>query len=178
MVAFGLFSFTLIDKQTFDFTYPKRKGCDVSLSANHFKKLSKERRGTDYCRLAEGDGFICAVLYYKLNAGEQKELVDAPKTAMNRPEKSPAYPYAYFKNRSNPKETERNDSAWGSPSDPFMFRQNDVIVEGTPFLQKHMYGYALVDKGLFVNVHLSKTMCTPADSTEMREMLRSLAFKN
>ena len=173
----GLLSFKLADKKVFEFNYPKRKGVDISLSADHFKKFTKEWRGTDYYYYAEGDGFISSVLYYKLNDDEKVELIDAPKTAISGPDKSPAYPYAYFKNYSNLKSMERNDSSWGKPTDDFMFRQNDVVIDGTQFSQKHMYGYAMVDKDLFVNIHLSKTGCSTSDSTEMMDILKSLTIK-
>jgi hypothetical protein len=52
-----------------------------------------------------------------------------------------------------------------------------VVIEGTQFSQKHMYGYAMVDKDLFVNVHLSKTGCSASDSTEMIDILQSLTLK-
>jgi len=173
----GLFSFTLADKNIFEFLYPKRKGTDITFSAEHFKKFSKEWRGSDYYYFGEADGFVCSVLYYKLNDDEKLQLVDAPKKAIGGPEKSPAYPYAYFKEFSNLKSMEKNDSSWGKPTDEFMFRQNDVIIDGTQFSQKHMYGYAMVDKDLFVNIHLSKTGCSTSDSTEMMDILKSLTIR-
>ncbi len=175
--VFGLFSFTVLDKKTFEFSYPKRKGTDITFLADHFKKFTKEWRGTDYYYYGENDGFICSILYYKLDDNKKLELVDAPKTAIGGPDKSPAYPYAYFKNFSKLKSMERNDSSWGKPTDDFMFRQNDVVIDGTNFSQKHMYGYAMVDKDLFVNVHLSKTGCSSSDSTEMIDILKSLTIK-
>lgn len=165
------------DNKLFEFSYPKRKGTDISLSARHFKKFSREWRGTDYYYYAAEDGFICSVLYYKLNDDEKVELIDAPKAAMGGPDISPAYPYVYFKTHSNLKDMERNDSAWGKPTDDFMFRQNDMVIAEKSFSQKHKYGYAMLDKDLFVNVHLSKVKCTPADSTEMMDILKSLIIK-
>jgi len=173
--AASLLSFKSTDKKTFSFDYPKRKGTDISLSSDHFKKFSKEWRGTDYYYYAEADGFICSVLYYKLADDEKLELIDAPKAAISGPDISPAYPYAYFKNYSNLKSMEKNDSSWGKPTDDFMYRQNDVSMGN--FLQKHMYAYAMVDKDLFVNVHLSKVACSASDSTEMVDILKSLVIK-
>ena len=173
----GLLSFKLADKKTFDFSYPKRKGTDITFLADHFKKFTKEWRGEDYYYYGESDGFICSVLYYKLNDNEKLELVDAPKSALGGADKSPAYPYSYFKNSSNLKSMEKNDSSWGKPTDDFMFRQNDVALEGTKFSQKHMYAYAMVDKDLFLNIHLSKTGCSSSDSTEMIDILKSLSIK-
>ncbi|MGZ3926401.1 MAG: hypothetical protein ACXVJG_05535 [Mucilaginibacter sp.] len=175
--AIALLSFKFADKKLFEFSYPKRNGTAITLSADHFKKFSKEWRGTDYYYYAEADGFICSVLYYKLEDSEKLELVDAPKAAIGGPAISPAYPYAYFKNYSNLKSMERNDSSWGKPTDDFMFRQNNVVIEGSGFSQKHMYGYAMVGKDIFVNVHLSKITCSASDSTEMIDMLKSLIIK-
>ena len=175
-IATALLSFNSFEQKSFEFNYPKKENTSFSLSAGHFKKFTKEWRGEDYYYYADADGFICSVLYYKLNKDEKLELIDAPKTAIGGPDKSPAYPYAYFKNYSNLKDMERNDSSWGGPADDFMFRQNNVVVDGMKFSQKHMYGYAMVDKDLFVNVHLSKTGCSPADSTEMMSMLQSLVL--
>ena len=177
VLVIGLLSFRLTDKKVFEFNYPKSKDTDVSFSANHFKKFSKEWRGADYYYMSEGDGFICSVLYYKLTDEEKLSLIDAPKIAIGGPDNSPAYPYAYFKNYSQLKSMEKNDSSWGGPADDFMFRQNDIFIEGTKFSQKHMYGYAMFGKDLFFNVHLSKTLCTPADSTEMVELLKTLVKK-
>lgn len=174
---FGLFSFRSPDKNNFEFSYPKKKETTITLAANHFKKFNKEWRGADYYYYADADGFICSVLYYKLNGDEKRELVDAPKSAVNGPNKSPAYPYSYFKNYSQLKPMEKNDSSWGKPTDDFMFRQNDVVIEGTQFSQKHMYGYAMVSDDLFVNIHLSKTGCSSSDSIEMMDILKSLTIK-
>jgi hypothetical protein len=176
-LAIGLLSFHLTDKKVFEFSYPKRKGTDISFLAEHFKKFSKEWRGSDYYYYSESDGFICSVLYYKLNDDEKLQLIDAPKTAMSGPERSPAYPYAYFKSYSNLKSMEKNDSSWGKPTDDFMFRQNDVLIEGTNFSQKHMYAYAMVDKDLFVNIHFSKLGCSTSDSTALMDILNSLTIK-
>ncbi len=173
----GLFSFNLIEPRLFEFSYPKKKGTEITLTAQHFKKFKNEWRGSDYYYYAEQDGFICSVLYYKLNEEEKLTLVDAPRAAISGPDISPAYPYSYFKNYSQLKSMEKNDSSWGEANDDFMFRQNDVVIEGTQFSQKHMYGYCMVDKDIFVNIHLSKTGCSATDSTEMMDILKSLIWK-
>ncbi len=177
VLAIGLFSFKLTDSKTFEFAYPKRNGTTITVQSDHIKKFTKDWRGSDYYYFSESEGFVFSVLYYKLNKNETAELIDVPKSLINGPDKSPAYPFAYFSNYSNLKSMEKNDSAWGTPTDDFMFRQNDVGIEGTAFTQKHMYGYAMVDKDLFVNVHLSKTACSPTDSTEMINVLKSLTLK-
>jgi hypothetical protein len=62
--------------------------------------------------------------------------------------------------------------------DDFMFRQNDVFeYQGINMRQKHMYAYGMLDKDLFVNVHLSKLNYNKSDSVQMREMMGSLAKK-
>jgi hypothetical protein len=170
-------AFRFADEKVFEFAYPKRNNTGFTLTSARLSKFSKEWRGSDYYYFAEKDGFVCSVLFYKLNDNEKLELVDAPKVAIGGPDISPAYPYTYFKNYSNLKSMEKNDESWGAPTDDFMFRQNNVVMEGMPYSQKNMYGYAMVDKDLFVNVHLSKMGCTAADSTEMVGMLKSLTLK-
>ena len=97
---------------------------------------------------------------------------------MGGPDISPAYPFVYFTSYSNLKKYEQNNVDWGQPTDDFMFRQNDIIdFGGVKFKQKHMYGYSMVDKDLFVNIHLSKMECTESDSTTMRQILSSLTRK-
>ena len=176
IIICGLFSFKLTDKKIFEFKYPKSDGTNITLSADHFTKFAEEWRGSDYYYFAEGDGFVCSVLYYKLNDQEKISLVEAVKTTVGGgPDTSPAYPYAYFKSYTNLKPLESNDVSWGKATDDFMFRQNDIVVTGTKFSQKHMYGYCMFDKDLFVNIHLSKAICSSSDSTEMLSMLKSLS---
>jgi hypothetical protein len=177
ILVIGLLAFKAVDDSLFEFAYPKRADTTFTLSSSRFKKFKKEWRGTDYYYYAEQDGFICSVLYYKLNDDEKLQLVDAPKVAIGGPDISPAYPLAYFSNYSNLKTMERNNEDWGKPTDDFMFRQNNVVVDGTNFTQKHMYGYAMLGKDLFVNIHLSKVACSSTDSVEMRAILTSLTVK-
>ncbi len=178
-IVSGLLSFKFADTKLFEFSYPKRDNTTITLSAENFKKFTKEWRGADYYYYGESkDGIICSILYYKLNDEEKLSLVDAPQKAMGGPEISPAYPFAYFSNYSNLKKYERNVENWGKATDEFMFRQNDILeFEGVKIRQKHMYGYAMADKDLFINIHLSKTDFTFADSTAMRQILNSLTRK-
>ncbi len=169
-------AFGLEQVKSFEFSYPKRKGSNIVMTAPHFRKFSKEWRGSDYYYYSEQDGFICSVLFYKLDEEEKLKLVEVPRAAIGRAGKSPAYPYAYFKNYSNLKSMEVNDSSWGAPTDDFMFRQNLIRVEGTGFSQRHMYGYAMADEDLFVNVHISMINPSAQDSTNMINMLKSLKF--
>lgn len=172
-------SFTSTEATIFEFSYPKREGTTITFRATEFKKFKKEWRGEDYYYYGESkSGMICSILYYKLNNDEVLSLVDAPKKAINGPDISPAYPFAYFSNYSNLKKYEKNNVDWGQPSDDFMFRQNDITeFAGAKINQKHMYGYAMMDKDLFVNVHLSMTGYSKSDSTAMREILNTLTRK-
>lgn len=175
----GLLSFKLADTKFLEFSYPKRDNTTITLSADNFKKFTKEWRGADYYYYSESkDGIICSILYYKLNDEEKLSLVDVPKIATSGPEISPAYPFAFFSNYSNLKKYETNVKNWGQPTDDFMFRQNDILeFQGVKMKQKHMYGYFMADKDLFVNIHLSKTNFKDADSTAMRQILSSLTKK-
>lgn len=180
IIMIGLLSFKLADTKLFEFSYPKRDNTTITLSANNFKKFTKEWRGEDYYYYSEGkDGIICSILYYKLNEGEKLSLVSAHKQAIGGPDISPAYPFAYFSNYSNLKKYETNVENWGESTDDFMFRQNDILeFQGVKIKQKHMYGYLMADHDLFVNIHLSKTNFTASDSTAMRQILSSLVKKN
>lgn len=172
-------SFTVADTKLYEFEYPKRDNTAITLSADNFKKFTKEWRGSDYYYYSESkDGMICSVLYYKLNDEEKLYLVDALKMAIGGPDTSPAYPFAYFSNYSNLKKYEVNVENWGQATDDFMFRQNDILeFQGLKTKQKHMYAYFMADKDLFVNIHLSKIDFTISDSTAMREILNSLTKK-
>lgn len=182
VTSFGLLSFSTSSKE-FEFTYPKDKTAKVSLSSGHFKKFSAEWRGSDYYYMAEKDGFICSVLFYKLNEEERLGLIEAPRAAMKSqleeagktlPGDSPIFAYAYFKNYSNLKSMEKNDSSWGEPTDDFMYRKNEVQIQGTNISQTHMYGYGMFGKDLFVNVHLSRMSPSESESEEMLALLKSL----
>lgn len=178
-IATGLLSFKITDTKLFEFSYPKRDNTSFTLTADNFRKFSKEWRGSDYYYFSTSkDKIICSVLYYKLTDEEKLTLEDLPKIKIGGPDISPAYPFAYFSNYSNLKKYEKNIENWGQPTDDFMFRQSDITeIEGTKLMQKHMYAYFMADKDLFVNIHLSKTDCTTADSTAMRQILSSLTKK-
>lgn len=175
-ISLLLLSFKSDEAKLFEFSYPKRAKTTITFQAGNFKKFTKEWRGSDYYYFSEGkDGMICSVLYYKLNDDEKISLIEAPKAAMGGPDISPAYPFTYFTTYSNLKKYEENAASWGQPSDDFMFQQNDITnFNGVKISQKHMYGYCMVDKDLFVNIHLSKVACSSADSTAMRQILSSL----
>lgn len=183
LIIFGFLSFTIIEKKSFEFIYPKQKDVKISLLSDHFKKFDEEWKGSDYYYFAEKDGFICSVLFYKLDEEEKLSLVEVPKIVFGEkfkkagkefPENSPLFAYTYFKNYSNLKSMETNDKSWGEMTDDFMFRENLVNIPGTKFTQNHMYGYAMFGNDLFVNVHLSKMNCTEEDILEMKEILNSL----
>ena len=182
-----LFAFAFISmafssgKKEIEFTYPKNKDATFFMSTDKFKKFQKEWRGMDYYYLCENgeDGFICSVLFYKLNKEEEKSLVDMPKQLLSGPEVSPLYPQTYFTTNSNLKKYESNQTKWGELTDDFMFSHADVKeYNGIKINQKHMYGYAMFSKDLFVSIHLSKVGCTPEDSTAMRQILDGLKKKD
>src|SRR5688500_16921624 len=75
--AFGAFSFSTIDENDFEFSYPKRNKTTIHARLENFKKFDKEWRGEDYYYFGfSTDSIICSILYYKLNKGEQKKYVD------------------------------------------------------------------------------------------------------
>lgn len=174
VLLIGMWSFKLADIETYDFSYPKRKNAAITINGKDFKKFSKEWRSQDYYYYGETkDGLICSVLFYKLNKDEQKLMVE-PLGGML----SAAIPYIYFSQNSKLKQWEKNEASWGSMEDEFMFRQNDILeFQGRKINQKHMYAYGMLDKDLFINIHLSKVNFTPADSTVMREILSSVQKK-
>jgi hypothetical protein len=173
ILILGFFSFKIVEKTTLEFQYPKREKTKITLKAEGFKKFTKEWRGEDYYFYGvSNDKMICSVLYFKLNKDEQKLMVDPVGIT------SAGIPFIYFSDNSNLKKLEKNNASWGKMEDDFMFRQNEIEdVEGIKLHQKHMYAYGMFDKDLFVNIHLSKTSYTDADSTEMREILKSLTMK-
>ncbi|MES2545425.1 MAG: hypothetical protein V4548_11100 [Bacteroidota bacterium] len=183
VIILSFLSFTILDKKPFEFIYPKQKEVKISLISNHFSKFKGEWRGSDYYYYGEKDGFICSVLFYKLNEEERLSLVEVPKidfaektkqTGKEFPENSPVFAYSYFKNYSNLKKMEENDESWGEVTDDFMFRKNEINFEGSKVKQTHMYGYAMYGTDLFVNVHLSKINCSAQDLKDMEDILNSL----
>ena len=162
------------DKQLIEFKYPKNKDAKFTISTDAFKKFKEEWRGEDYYYLSESgeSDIICSVLFYKLNKDEQKLMVDPFG------EPNSGIPFIYFTNSSNLKKYEKNDKSWGTMTDDFMFRQNDILdFEGIKIKQKHMYAYGMFGKNLFVNIHLSKTNYTADDSTKMRQVLDGIQKK-
>jgi hypothetical protein len=183
LILLTFFSFTVLDKKSFDFEYPKQKGTKISLLANHFKRFEKEWRRQDYYYYAEKDGLICSILYYKLNEDEKLNLIENPKLLFAQkfkeegkifPENSPAFAFSYFSNYSNLKKMEENEKSWGEMTDDFMFRKNEINLAGAKVIQTHMYGYAMFGDDLFVNIHLSGMNCKEADIKEMEDILSSL----
>ena len=183
IVILGVLSFNILEKKTFEFIYPKQKDVKISLLSEHFKKFDKEWRGSDFYYSTEKDGFICSVLFYKLNEEEKLSLVEVPKTIFAEelkkngkefPDSSPIFAYTYFKNYSNLKKMEENDESWGEITDDFMFRKNEINLPGSKIKQENMYGYAMYGNDLFVNVHLSKMNCSEIDLKEMEDIINSL----
>jgi hypothetical protein len=167
-----LLSFKSDTNAVIEFRYPKNKEAKFTMDTKQFKSFTKEWRGEDYYFMSEGvdKGFMCSVLFYKLNSQEQKKMVE-PFGGMT----SAGIPFLYFSETSNLKKYESNNVNWGKADDDFMFRHNDILeVEGVKIKQKHMYAYAMFGKDLFVNVHLSKVNCSPEDSLVMRKILDGL----
>ncbi len=166
-----------MDKNELVFTYPKNKAASFSMETDLFNKFKKEWRGADYYYICDNNdrGFICSVLFYKLNKEEQQMMVDMPRTLLKGPELSPVYACSYFTTNSSLKKYESNVKKWGEITDDFMFSQSDVKeFDGVEINQKNMFGYTMFGNDLFVNIHLSKVECTPEDSTIMRKILDGL----
>jgi hypothetical protein len=170
IVAISCLSFYSIESILFEFKYPKRKKSAIQLKGD-FEKFDEEWRGSDYYYSSTSeDSIICSILYYKLNKDEQKIMVDPFGGIINA-----GIPFIFFSENSKLKKYEQNKSGWGETTDDFIFRQNDILeFQGIKLKQKHMYGYAMLDKDLFVNIHLSKVNFTQQDSTNMRNILGSL----
>ena len=174
IAVIGLTSFTSDKQNITEFEYPNRKGTTVLIDLPHFDNLTKEWRGEDYYFMGKSnDSIIFSVLFYKLNKDEVKTMVK-PLGGQNLA----GIPFAYFSENSNLKKFERNQTAWGNMEDDFMFRQCDILeIAGQKIRQKNMYAYGMLDKDLFVNIHLSKINYTTQDSTVMREILNSITKK-
>ena len=174
LAIIGLTSFTSDNQKVTEFEYPNRKGTTVLINLPNFDNLTKEWRGEDYYFMGKSsDSIICSVLYYKLNKEEVKTMVK-PFGGQN----FAGIPFTYFSESSNLKKFEKNQTAWGNMEDDFMFRQCDILeIAGQKIRQKNMYAYGMLDKDLFVNIHLSKINYTANDSTVMREILNSITKK-
>ena len=173
IAATFLLSFKMSNSKLFEFNYPKRDKTTIVFKADNFDKFKKEWRGEDYYYFGIGhDSIICSILYYKLNKDEQKIMVEPLGEA------SPLIPLVYFLETSQLAKYEANRATWGEGKDDFMFRQADIEdFNGIKMKQKHMYAYGMFDKDIFINVHLSKTNYTAADSIAMSEILSSLVKK-
>ena len=176
LTVISFMSFNISKIVDYEFKHPKKKKVTLTLKAENLGKFTKQKRGGDfyYSNLNNvGDNNInCSVLFYKLNDDEIIQLVDMPKMMIGGPDSSPAYPLAYFSNYSKLKPFESNNSQWGEPDKDFMYRQADITeYQGQKINQKHMYGYSMIDKDVFINIHLSKTNCTLNDSIYMRKIL-------
>jgi len=167
----ALFSFTSDESTPIEFSYPKKENAKITMLSHSFGEFSKEWQGTDlYFMATSKDSITCSVLYYKLNETEQKEMVEPFGKEANS-----AIPFIFFSQNSNLSKYEKNNSSWGEMTDDFIFRQNDIPeINGMKIKQKHMYAYSLIDKEMFVNIHLSKVNSAPSDSIKMRTILSSI----
>jgi hypothetical protein len=175
----GFLSFATSDKNLKEFNYPKIKDAVITLSVDKIDKFREEWRGSDYYYYGESkDGFIVSVLFYKLNEAEIQHLVDDPRLTSNTSEISPFYPMSYFTTHSNTRQYESNQQIWGDSKDDFMYSQFDIKeMQGQVVNQKSMYAYTMFGKDIFVNIHLSKILCSKEDSTVMRQILDSVKKK-
>lgn len=73
LIIFGFLSFTIIEKKSFEFIYPKQKDVKISLLSDHFKKFDEEWKGSDYYYFAEKDGLY--VLFYFINLMKKKNFL-------------------------------------------------------------------------------------------------------
>ena len=149
IVVLVFLSFNVLEKKTFEFTYPKQKDVKITLLSEHFKKFKEEWRGSDYYYFAEKDGFVCSVLFYKLTEEEKLSLVEVPKiellekTEETKKEyfvNSPVFAFTYFKNSSKLKKMEENEICWGKITDDFMYRKNEINIGGK-LKQNNMHVY-------------------------------------
>ena len=162
-------------KNEISFLYPRKKGLSLTMNSDLFKKFTKEWRGEDYYYLGTNDeGFVCSVLFYKLNDSETNELKSIQReTGISGT--SPVYPLNHFLSSSNTKEYESNDKNWGDPKSTFMYSQVDIKeYSGEKINQKNLFAYAMFCEDIYLKVHLSKTLCTPQDSIIMINILNSL----
>lgn len=179
VLTFALLSFMPSDKSTIEFSYPKNKEAVFTMTSDKFKKFSKEWRDKDYYYMSKDgeDNFICSVLFFKLNKSELKDLKGAEKET-GVPLGSPVYPLAFFSLSSETKSLESNEETWGDPKGEFMFRQVDIKeFSGQKINQKNMFAYTMFGEDIYVSLHISKVLCTPEDSTIMREILDGLKKK-
>lgn len=177
-VSIMLFSF-LGEKETIDFKYPKNKDAVITMTTDKFQKFKEEWRDNDYYYLNDKnkDGFICSVLFCKLNK-EEMVFQDKVQKESGVPSGNAVFPLQYFISSSTTKEYESGEKTWGDPDTDFMFRQVDIKeVNGHRINQKNMFAYTMFGKDLYVSVHLSKVLCTPADSIAMELILEGLKKK-
>lgn len=175
LVACFLLSAFVADKDTTTFVYPKNKEVAMTMRTDLFKKFSEEWRGEDYYYMGSSkDGFILSVLFYKLNKSEKKFL-EKVKAESGVNKNSPVYAAEHFLSNAKLKEYQSNEQRWGDPDGDFMFSQHDIKeYAGQKINQKNMFAYGMYGSDMYVKVHMSKILCTSADSSLMREVMSTL----
>jgi len=166
-------------KNEISFIYPKKKDISLIMNTDLFKKFTKEWRGEDYYYMGEGmDGFVCSVLFFKLNESEFKDLLAIQKGS-GVPNSSPIYASNHFlSSSSKTKQYESNNKNWGDPKDTFMYSQVDIKeYSGQKINQKNISAYAMYGEDIYLKVHLSKILCTKQDSIIMMDIFKSLKIK-
>ncbi|MCX6236123.1 MAG: hypothetical protein NTY07_00970 [Bacteroidia bacterium] len=162
-------------KNEISFIYPKKKGISLIMNTYLFKEFKKEWRGEDYYYLSEGkDGFVCSVLFFKLNESEFNDLLAIQKGS-GVSKTSPIYASTHFLSSSKTKQYESNNKSWGDPNSTFMYSQVDIKeFSGQKINQKNISAYAMFGEDIYLKVHLSKTLCTQQDSITMMDIFESL----
>jgi hypothetical protein len=169
----SIFLFSFSGDKKLSFSYPNKKDAQITLTTDKFKKFSEEWRGEDYYYIDNKGkgGFICSVLFYKLNKQEVEDLEQIQKKS-GVAKGNPIFPLEHFTSSSQTKKYESNQSTWSDATGDFMFSQTDIKeFSGTQINQKNMCAYTMFGEDLFVKVHLSKVLCTQEDSIAMRQIL-------
>ncbi|HLP18993.1 MAG TPA: hypothetical protein VK174_01755 [Chitinophagales bacterium] len=173
-IAILCLSATLPTLKTITLKFPKRKHIQLKITGPEGWSIKAEKKGEDVYysnlsdKLTESD-IMFSVLFFKLNAYEQKTMVDDLGL-----ESSPMLPAAYFLSNNPTASIETSKKSWDDST--FFYRDYNIEqVEGLSVHQKNMKAYCMYDKDLFVQIHLSKLKYTDSDSADMRSILNSLA---
>ncbi len=161
-----------------EFRYPDSDVAIVA-AADDLGEIQEEWRGRDYYYLATtNNGIAFSVLFFKLSEQDLKGLAKMRSGMPDVPEVSPIYPFTYFSLNNKMASDEAMKEQWGDSQGDFLYRQAHIAkIGGMPVEQKNMYAYGMLYTDLFVAVHISKMMCTPEDSTEIRTIIESVQKK-
>ena len=89
------------------FGYPLSPTAKFTMTTDLFPKFKEEWRDMDYYYYCEkgSNGMICSVLFYRLNADEQKTMIEPFGDKAGA-----GIPYVYFSDNSQLKKYEKNNS--------------------------------------------------------------------